>query len=110
MYGKSCAVVLVGADTADRKWIDHEIVTAWNAKLGVVGFYIHGLKNLDGKTTNKGQNPFDFVTHGPTGKNLSSIVKCYNPGGLDSKERYAWIAKHLSNAVEEAIKIRSANA
>ncbi len=109
MSGKSCTVVLVGSETADRKWINHEIVKSWDKGMGVVGIYIHGLKNLDGKTATKGNNPFDYVTHGPTQKKLSTIVKCYNPAGEDSKERYAWIAKHLVNAVEEAIKIRSEN-
>lgn len=109
MSGRSCAIVLVGSETANRKWINHEIISAWNARLGVVGIRIHGLKNLEGKVAPKGLNPFDFITHGGTGNKLSTIVKCYDPGGSDSKERYAWIEKHLSNAVEEAIKIRNAN-
>ncbi len=74
--------------------------------MGVVGIYIHGLKNTDGNIANKGSNPFDYIGYGNTGKKLSSIVKCYNPVGTNSKERYAWITKHLENAVEEAIKIR----
>lgn len=109
MHGKSCTVVLVGSETAGRKWINHEIVETWNKGMGVVGIYIHGLKNLLGQTSRKGKNPFDYINHGPTGKNLSSIVKCYDPIGLDSRAKYAWIAKHLSNAVEEAIRIRNQN-
>ena len=109
MYGKSCTVVLLGSNTANRKWINYEIVKSWDEGMGVVGIRIHGLKNLDGKISTKGNNPFDYLTHGPTKKKLSTIVKCYNPGGADSKERYAWISKHLANAVEEAIKIRNAN-
>lgn len=109
MKGKSCTVVLVGSNTADRKWINHEIVKSWDEGMGVVGIYIHGLKNLDGKISSKGQNPFDYITFGDTNKKLSSVVKCYNPAGTNSKERYAWISKHLSNAVEEAIKIRNEN-
>ena len=109
MYGKSCAIVLVGSNTANRKWINHEIVKAWNDGMGVVGIYIHGLKNLDGKISPKGNNPFDYITHGPSKKKLSTIVKCYNPAGSNSKERYAWISKYLSDAVEEAISIRNNN-
>jgi hypothetical protein len=75
--------------------------------LGVVGIYIHGLKNLAGETSTKGNNPFDFIGYGS--KKLSAIVKCYNPGGATSKERYDWISKHLANAVEEAITIRTNN-
>ena len=109
MHGRSCTVVLVGQNTANRKWITYEIVQSWDEGMGVVGIRIHGLRDTDGKTAKTGNNPFDFVTHSPTKKRLSSIVKCYNPAGANSKERYAWISKHLANAVEEAIKIRKAN-
>ena len=77
--------------------------------MGVVGIRIHGLKNIDRKIATIGNNPFDYITHGLTEKKLSSIVKCYNAAGSYSKERYAWISKHLVNAIEEAIKIRNEN-
>ena len=109
MHGRSCTVVLVGSDTAYRPMIKHEIIQSWNDRMGVVGIHIYGLKNLDGKVSKKGRNPFDNIPHGASGKKLSSIVRCYTPAGNDSKERYAWIKKHLANAVEEAIKIRQKN-
>jgi len=109
MKGRSCTVVLVGEKTADRKWINHEIIKSWNEEMGVVGIRIHGLKNTDGYIAKQGNNPFDCIGYGDTGKKLSSIVKCYDPVGSNSKERYAWIAKHLENSVEEAIKIRNEN-
>ena len=107
--GRSCTVVLVGKDTAGRKWINYEIVKSWDRGMGVVGIHVHGLKNADGKVSAKGRNPFALITHGKTGNSLSSIVKCYDPAGRNSQERYDWIKKHLSNAVEEAIKIRNNN-
>jgi len=109
MKNRSCTIVLVGKDTAGRKWINHEIVESWNAGMGVVGIYIHGLKNQDGYITEQGSNPFDNISYGDSGKRLSAIAKCYNPAGSDSKERYDWISKYISDAVEEAIKIRNAN-
>ena len=109
MSGKSCIVVLVGSNTAGRKWINHEIIKGWDDGKGVVGIYIHGLKDSEGKTSSKGSNPFDSIGYGNTGKKLSSIVKCYNPGGTTSQEKYDWISKHLANAVEEAIEIRKNN-
>lgn len=109
MKGKTCAIVLVGAGTANRKWINHEIIKAWDDRLGVVGIYVHGLKNLKGEPSIQGANPFDYIGYGNTGKKLSSIIKCYNPAGASSKERYDWISTHLSNAVEEAVTIRSKN-
>ncbi len=106
MYGRSCTIILVGATTAGRKWINYEIVESWNAGMGVVGIRIHGLKNLSGNISSAGGNPFDHVTHNPTKKKLSSIVKCYRPAGQNSTEHYGWIRQHLENAVEEAIRIR----
>ncbi|MGE3779878.1 MAG: TIR domain-containing protein [Pirellulaceae bacterium] len=107
MDGRTCTVVLVGANTANRKWINHEIVRSWDEGMGVVGIHVHGLRNSAQETASMGGNPFDFIGYGNTGKKLSSIVKCYNPAGSTSQERYDWIVKHLSNAVEEAIKIRN---
>ena len=109
MYGRGCTVVLVGSNTANRKWINYEIIKSWDDGMGVVGIRIHGLKDFESKTSNIGENPFDYIGYGDSGKKLSSIVKCYDPAGSDSKERYAWISKHLENAIEEAIKIRKAN-
>ena len=109
LKGRSCTVVLVGENTAGRKWINHEIIKSWDKGMGVVGIRIHGLKNLAGETAKIGANPFDSINLGKTGKKLSSIVKCYNPDGPSSTERYAWIKTHLANAVTEAIKIRADN-
>ena len=109
MSGKTCAIVLVGANTAGRKWINHEIIRAWDDGLGVVGIRVHGITDVNDLTAPMGGNPFDYIGYGSTGKKLSSIVKCYDPVGTTSKERYAWISQHLANAVEEAIKIRKDN-
>lgn len=109
MKYRSCTVVLVGNGTADRKWINYEIVKSWDAGMGVVGIYVHGLKNSNGTVSLKGSNPFDYITYGTTNKKLSTIVKCYNPAGANSKEKYDWISKNLSNAIEEAVRIRKNN-
>jgi hypothetical protein len=45
MNGKSCSIVLIGNGTAGRKWITYEIIKTWNDKKGVLGVYIHGLKD-----------------------------------------------------------------
>lgn len=109
LNGRSCTVVLVGSDTANRKWINYEIVQSWNDGMGVVGIRIHGLKNSKGEVSTMGNNPFEYITHGVTKKPLSTIVKCYNPTGSDSQQRYDWIKTNLANAVEEAITIRTNN-
>jgi hypothetical protein len=104
--GKSCAVVLIGANTAGRKWINHEIIKAWNSKKGILGIYIHRLKNLDGEQSSKGDNPFDPITVGQANKRMSSIVNAYNPPYIDSKDVYAYIKNNLADWVDNAISIR----
>ncbi|AHB71550.1 hypothetical protein P262_04467 [Cronobacter malonaticus] len=67
------------------------------------------MKDSNGNTSSKGNNPFDYINYGDTGKKLSTIVKCYNPSGSTSQEKYDWIKQNLAAAVEEAIEIRNNN-
>ena len=110
LKGRSCTVVLVGQKTASRKWIKYEIDRSWDDGMGIVGIRIHGLRNSKKLIASAGKNPFDYyITVGKSKKKLSEIVKCYNPQGSNSQDRYEWISKHLENAVEEAIDIRANN-
>ena len=104
IYGKSCAVVLIGSQTAGRKWIKYEIKKSWDDGKGLLGICIHNLKNLDSEQSSKGKNPFDGFTVGE--ENLSNIVKVYDPPYKLSKNAYAYIAEGISDWVEEAISIR----
>ena len=106
MQNRSCTVVLVGRNTANRKWINYEIRKSWRSGMGVVGIYIHGLKDKEGDISQKGKNPFSFISYEDYEK-MSNVVKCYNPEGNNSRERYEWISKYLSTAIEKAIAIRN---
>ena len=77
--------------------------------MGVVGIRIHGLLDQNQTISTIGANPFDFLNFSNSGTPLSSVVKCYNPSGINSRDRYAWISQHLENAVSEAIDIRNQN-
>lgn len=109
MDGRSCVVVLIGAETGGRKWINHEIVKGWDAKKGVLGIHIHKLKNSAGQTSLKGANPFDYIKHSPSGKMLSSIAMVYDPPGSTSTDVYNYIKTNIEAWIEKAIEIRSKN-
>jgi hypothetical protein len=104
MTGKSCVVVLIGSQTAGRKWVKYEIKKGWNDEKGVVGVYIHNLKDPITGGDPKGRNPFDDFTVGSDKKKLSAIVKAYDP---PSATAYSSIQNNLEGWVEEAIKIRN---
>jgi hypothetical protein len=106
MKGKSCLVVLIGGATAGRSWVDYEITKAWNDGKGVVGVYIHNLKNLAGLQSTKGANPFTGHTIESTKEKLSTIVKAYDPPYTTSTNVYDNIKENIEDWVEEAIQIR----
>lgn len=102
MAGTSAVVVLVGAETANRKWVRHEITKAWNDKRPLVGVHIHGLADNSGNTDSAGQNPFSIPLK--DGTNMSSYVPLHTPSGSDSKSVYASISANLATWVDNAYK------
>lgn len=106
LAGRSCTIVLIGENTAGRKWIEYEIEKSWNDGKGVFGIYIHNLKDKNGEQSSKGRNPFDDFTMNRNDEKLSSIVKTYNPPYSTSTYVYDYIKSNLEDWVEEAISIR----
>jgi hypothetical protein len=107
MKGKSCLVVLIGKETAGRKWVNYEIKKAWNDKKGVLGVYIHRLKNLSGSQDSKGGDAFSTFTMCDGNKRMSNTVEAHDPPYSSSTDVYAYIQNNLADWVEEAISIRN---
>ena len=109
MIGRSCVIVLIGSNTAGRKWINYEIQKAWSEGKGVVGIHIHNLQNAAQQQSVKGSNPFDILPLGSKNVSMSSVVKAYDPPFSTSTYVYSHIKANLSSWVEEAITIRNNN-
>jgi hypothetical protein len=79
-------VVLIGSQTASRKFVKYEIQESHRRGNGLLGIYIHGIKNQDSRTSGKGRNPFDDFTaqvdgwFGPTMKRFSEVYPTYDWG------------------------------
>ena len=58
LKGTSVTVILIGAQTSGREWVKYEIKKSNTDGKGMVGIYIHNLKDSAGKTDTKGTNPF----------------------------------------------------
>jgi hypothetical protein len=96
----SATVVLIGAKTSERDWVAHEIVESWNRGNGIVGVYIHNMKDQYSQTDLKGTNPLDKVTLKSSGAALSSICRTYDWVADDGRRNMgAWI--------EAAVKARN---
>lgn len=102
MRNRSCVVVLIGTETANRKWVKYEIEKAWSDGKGLLGIYIHNIKCPRNGICIQGNNPFE--QYNIDGIAFSSIVKCYNPNSFDT---YNDIARNIDSWIEEAIGIRN---
>lgn len=107
LNGTSCTIVLISKNTAGRKWIKYEIEKSWNDRKGLLGIYIHNLKDSNGNKSSKVRNPFDDFTMNQGNIKLSSIVKAYDPPYFDSQMVYDYIKKNIASWIEEAINIRN---
>lgn len=101
MLRKSAVVVLVGAETAQRKWVKYEIRKAWDDRRPLVGIRIHGLKNLNGYAASAGANPFATIST-KAGDTLDNWLTLYSPSGSDSKAVYASISSNLESWINSA--------
>jgi len=106
LSGKSCSIVLIGSNTAGRRWIKYEIQKSWEGGKGLLGIYVHNLKDTDGNQCSKGSNPFTEFTLNENNQKLSSIVKAYDPPYTISTSVYDHIKSNLADWVEEAVSIR----
>lgn len=110
LYGKSCTIVLIGEHTATRDWVRYEIEKSWELGKGILGVYIHNLKDQYGHTSRKGANPFDFIYFKGSSTPMSRIIKTYDYPVFfpfsGSTEVYNYIKNSLNKWVEEAIKQR----
>ena len=58
LSGTSVTAVLIGTETATRKYVQYEIEQSWDKGNGLFGIYIHNMKDRNGYTEPKGSNPF----------------------------------------------------
>jgi hypothetical protein len=96
---KRCVIVLIGSETASRKWVKHEIKRAWELKKGLFGIYIHNLKDPRTGTCAKGPNPFSKWN--VNGQSMANLVTCHDPS---SRDAYNDIHQNLATWVSQAIE------
>ena len=99
LIGTSVTVVLIGYETSSRSWVQYEILKSWNRGNGIVGVWIHSLKDQDSKTDPPGRNPFEHFQFSD-GTVLSSVCKAYDWTCADGRIK-------LGEWLEEAAEIRA---
>ena len=60
--GTGVTVVLIGSQTAERRYVQYEIEESHRRGNGLLGIHIHRMKNQHGETSSRGRNPFSNIT------------------------------------------------
>jgi len=61
LKGTSVTAVLIGAETYKRRWVRYEIIKSFDKDNGLLGIYIHKIKDQYEETDSKGENPLEYV-------------------------------------------------
>ena len=79
LTGTSVTVVLIGAETAQRKWVQYEIIRSRDVdNNGLIGIYVNNILDQYRRRDSKGENPFDKLIDKKTGLPLSKLYSTYD--------------------------------
>ena len=80
MKGTSVTVVLIGSQTSEREHVGYEICESHKKGNGMIGIYIHNMKDVNGNIDTKGANPFSKwqTTDNGITTNLSQLYPTYD--------------------------------
>jgi len=80
LTGTSVTVVLIGSETSNREYVKYELQKSYEKGNGMLGIYIHQIKDKNGNISMKGSNHFGQVGKTKDAKPLyfSSSYPCYD--------------------------------
>lgn len=105
MRGRDALVVLAGAETALRRWVQWEIRYAWRQGIPMCGVRINRLKDQYGQTDPQGLDPFAQISM-TDGSTMDRYVTLHDPYGWDSQSVYSNIATNLPDWISRAYSAR----
>lgn len=99
LSGTSVTVVLIGAETNKRDYVIYELEQSWKKGNGILGIYIHKIKDSNGNTSAAGTNQFGPIFTSPNDE-LTYFFQRFPV--------YDWVDgdgyKNLGSWIEEAAK------
>ena len=90
LEGTSVTIVLIGSDTSNRDYVKYELEKSWEKGNGILGVYVHGIKDSNGNTSKKGSNSF-----GPIFTNSKDDKKYF----FERFETYDWVSNDGYNNI-----------
>lgn len=99
LVGTTVTIVLIGSDTSNRPYVLYELQKSYSRGNGMLGIYIHNLKDSQGNTSSMGSNLFGEIGKDSSGNTVYFSVDypCYD-----------WVLnegyKNIGTWVEDAAK------
>lgn len=103
MKYKKAVIVLIGAETANRPWVQYEIEHAWKIKKPLLGIRIHGLASFSDGADEEGPDP--FVGYSPSIPVFDpTILGLFDSGiGIDTQATYNNLANNIEQWSREGV-------
>lgn len=103
LVGTSVTVVLIGSETSNRPYVQYELQQSYSRGNGLLGIYIHQLKDRNGNTSSKGSNAFGEIGKDSNGNTVyfSANYPCYDWVDDDG---YNNLGKWIEEAAKKAGK------
>lgn len=101
LKGTSVTVVLIGSETNSREYVKYELQKSYEKGNGMLGIYIHKIKDKDGNTSPKGSNHFGVIGKDNDGNSVyfSSSYSTYDWVDDDGYNKMGkWIETAAKNA------------
>ena len=103
LHGASVTVVLIGAETYSRKWVQYEIEESHRQGMGILGVRLYGMKDNHQKIDNVwGKDPFEHCkipTRGFLGFETNAQYPIYSWTQDNGRENLGhWIEKAARDA------------
>lgn len=100
LIGTSVTVVLIGSDTSNRDYVKYELAQSYSRGNGILGIYIHQLKNKIGNISPKGNILFGDIGKDEYGNKVNfSNYPCYDWLNADG---YNNLGKWVETAAKKA--------
>ena len=101
LEGTSVTVVLIGADTNNRPYVIYELKKSYEKGNGMLGIYIHNIKDKDGNTSAKGSNIFGEIGKDSNGNPVYFSV-AYTTYDWKDNDGYNNMGKWIEEAAKKA--------
>ena len=100
MSGCGVTVVLIGQETAHRRWVQYEIAKSYDDKKGVIGICLRGIKDFDQKSfSDPGPNPWAATRNTYGGKYLIPNYPIYSWKHNNGRENFeSWVERAATQA------------